>query len=1086
MQLAAGDKVDDKYLIRSVLGTGGFGTVYEASQEALGRSVALKLLTDCTDPEITARLMREAQALSTIHHRNVIQCFGYGLFNGVPYIAVEFVPGHSLQDELNPGKPLPCHRVLDIIIQICAGLAAAHAQGIVHRDLKPANILLCKTSSGADQVKIIDFGLAKLLPEAGINAKFQQLTDMGLAIGSVRYMSPEQCLGQPATPRSDIYALGCILYECLTGNRCFDADAAVAVMFRHLNEPIPRLQPVKQNAANQKLQETLNRALCKDENLRYGNMIDFQRDLEDIARDPHCYVHDGSAVPAEAPDTVPAARARPALRLMVAAVCACLGAMLVAMLYASQFHAKREGDPLRAAERALETGDYKVARGELRIALANLPLTDDTTRLAEFDVCLTYCAEGKTEEFFRACENLRSKWGAAVCRLALAQHQRYRKTNRSLALGSLAIFFECSPVDPHAQVTLLCTFLEGVIQSEVLRMTTITDVIAVENMQKLSQQIEKYPAEFASVCALRAQLQGTGGSYSACAATTGDIMTKLERVKLAPEDAQVLQFLGAIHSFDPRQVGMVQSLSGAGGTRWIQAIAWFCDYEALCGHSQQAKATSELMAKWCAKYGLDRGALFGAIAVRGPRYNLRRNQDGPIRVEALSELPGEPLLQNVLIVSSFAQSDALAREGRRTEALALFSAGVRACKQNKIDLPWIGADTPGLASLGSTTIVERCLAACDEYYKLMPLLGRSDVIERAHVACERNDIACRLVMSFFNPTNLDRALKCSDDDLKDAADSGNPEWLADARIRRARLYATAGNAEKFVEYWNLAYAYDSQHRKKQVASYLHMLAAHAWPRNRALAYLLQDDSECTIDGVVTYPTARDFDALPSSQNYHDELVSHIRPALDHALRMGHIDIFESLRSAASRAAWRTGDETLLMPMLDVVNVTLMARQEKSCKDLLNDLQKFAETHKVSLLFEHSLKLQQGDYLFFFGNFTPEKRHSESFRQAEELYKQDVQLASRLLHGPEAKPDMGQLYADAVFRLARLYIVTADTENFTPLWGKCILFYAKFSDPQVFEERVNEMTRMTRDFGHMPELAAKIERDGRALRQRVKH
>ncbi len=235
MFVGNGSVIDGKFELRGVVGHGGMGVVHEAHQLGLDRIVALKLLS-CVPEESkdeVVRFEREALILSKLSHGNIVQFYAYGTWDGFPYIAMELLVGDSLQKLLTRDESLPLPDSIEYVRRICDGLEHAHAHGVIHRDIKPTNIILISGPDGRLIPKIIDFGLAKL---TGIG--IQQLTKTNAAVGSVLYMSPEQCTGQPVDHRSDIYSLGCLLYHCLTGKPPHCADNAVAVMFQQVNEPV--------------------------------------------------------------------------------------------------------------------------------------------------------------------------------------------------------------------------------------------------------------------------------------------------------------------------------------------------------------------------------------------------------------------------------------------------------------------------------------------------------------------------------------------------------------------------------------------------------------------------------------------------------------------------------------------------------------------------------------------------------------------------------------------------------------------------------------------------------------------------------
>lgn len=285
MFISVGTVIDQKYEIRQTIGSGGMGVVYEAYHREMDRTVALKLLTSDPDeePEEKKRFLREASLLNRLSHPNIVAFYAYGVWNGQPYIVMERLYGPSLQQVLaHRDGPVNRNLALAAALQVCNALQHAHAEGVFHRDIKPSNIILSQPAGtapdegGKVHAKLIDFGLAK-----GVNLQEQQkLTRTNQALGSVNYMSPEQCVSHPVDARSDIYSLGCVLYECTTGKPPFSAENAVAMMFQHLNESVsdtpdwPNVPP--------DLQKVIRKCMAKQPAKRYGSAGELARDLETV------------------------------------------------------------------------------------------------------------------------------------------------------------------------------------------------------------------------------------------------------------------------------------------------------------------------------------------------------------------------------------------------------------------------------------------------------------------------------------------------------------------------------------------------------------------------------------------------------------------------------------------------------------------------------------------------------------------------------------------------------------------------------------------------------------------------------------
>ncbi len=248
------------------MGKGAMGTVYATVESALNRKVAVKVLHPNLDldTEMYSRFEREAQVLSQLTHQNIVAVYRMGNWRDSSYVAMEQLDGESLEARLRNSGKMSSTSALELAAEIASGLAVAHRAGIVHRDLKPANIFI--TQAGV--VKILDFGLCR---DIRSDQEVQKLTATGILIGSVHYMSPEACAGLAATPLSDIYALGIILYECLTGNPPFSSDTPLGTLYLHRHHPLPPLKAADTDRSSE-LNRLLSKCLAKEPSSRFQNM----------------------------------------------------------------------------------------------------------------------------------------------------------------------------------------------------------------------------------------------------------------------------------------------------------------------------------------------------------------------------------------------------------------------------------------------------------------------------------------------------------------------------------------------------------------------------------------------------------------------------------------------------------------------------------------------------------------------------------------------------------------------------------------------------------------------------------------------
>ena len=278
-----GRVVSGRFKILSVIARGGMGKVYKAEQAPLGRICALKVLSPKyegdRDPEFHKRFLLEASTAAKLTHANTVTIFDYGQDgDDLYFIAMEYIEGRTLHRVLRDEGPFPELRVAHIAGQICRSLREAHTHGVVHRDLKPGNILITDRGDEQDNVKVLDFGLVK-----DVSGEAEDLTQAGLFMGSPKYMAPEQILGGEITARTDIYSLGVMMYEMLTGRVPFDRGASVGTLMAHVNDiPPPMIEVNPKLALSRTMEGIVTRCLEKEADRRFNSMKDLLASLKRV------------------------------------------------------------------------------------------------------------------------------------------------------------------------------------------------------------------------------------------------------------------------------------------------------------------------------------------------------------------------------------------------------------------------------------------------------------------------------------------------------------------------------------------------------------------------------------------------------------------------------------------------------------------------------------------------------------------------------------------------------------------------------------------------------------------------------------
>lgn len=274
-----GKVIDNKYLIQSMLGEGGMAVVYKAHHTIMERTVVIKVMHGwlLANEKSIERFQRECKVTAKLSHPNIVTVFDVGMLGQkAPYLVMEFIKGEALADKIHRQGPLSFSTTANIIIQMCRGLQEAHNHGVIHRDLKPDNVLLQDKSDRPDWVKIVDFGISHIVHESG-----KRLTKTGRMVGTPEYIAPEQLKDKPMDMRTDLYALGIMIYEMLTGHVPFEGESAESILMKHLMDDPPPMSKYKPEfKEGTPFDNIVIKLLQKDPDARYQTATELRLDVE--------------------------------------------------------------------------------------------------------------------------------------------------------------------------------------------------------------------------------------------------------------------------------------------------------------------------------------------------------------------------------------------------------------------------------------------------------------------------------------------------------------------------------------------------------------------------------------------------------------------------------------------------------------------------------------------------------------------------------------------------------------------------------------------------------------------------------------
>jgi serine/threonine-protein kinase len=396
----------NRYRLGERLAAGGMGSVYRAVDETLGRQVAVKALRRelADDPTFLERFRREARAAAALSHPGVAAIYDYGEVDGQPFIVMELVEGENLAERVAAGGPLPWQEAFAIGEQVAAALAAAHAHGLVHRDVKPANIMLGRDG----RAKVTDFGIAQA-------AQAATLTRSGMVLGSANYVAPEQAKGGHVGPAADLYSLGCVLFEAVTGETPYHGGNAVAIATQHVSAPVPDPRELRPELPAQAA-TLIMRALRKQPDARFPSGTAMAAALAAARQEQDAtQILPVPVVPAAPPGPVPSGVPRTPRRRRIRPAAVAVGALVVVALVLLAWPLLRDGSPTGSvAERRTPSGGVSAGRAVVEVpAVVGLDVGEATRRLRALglSVDVTAAGGGKGRQRVRASS---PKAGTAV------------------------------------------------------------------------------------------------------------------------------------------------------------------------------------------------------------------------------------------------------------------------------------------------------------------------------------------------------------------------------------------------------------------------------------------------------------------------------------------------------------------------------------------------------------------------------------------------------------------------------------------------------------------------------------------------